>query len=1044
MNASPTHSRRRGFALLMTITLLAVIVLLLIGLAAYTRVETAVAGNTQRQAQARENALLALDVALAQLQKHAGPDRRVTATSEWVTGANPEKTHYTGVWNNEAPSDPPAWLVSGLERGATEDLTLAILPAQRVELIGARTSVTANAVVATSQEIRATGVPGAPTNAIIGRYAWWVGDDGVKAPVAIHDRALNTAIGADAGSTITYAPYNSPDARRRIRQQIGLGGGPADPTSGAAIFEPRTSTPATPAPNSTLAANAVASNQLAFFRNPAGAQIGLMPLQQNFFAWAANNAGVLANTVEGGLRRDLSLRPDLLGSAFAAWANYSAYLEDPANPLTPAIVPAYGSDPIRRRMHIRPPLVADGITFKNAPVLSFFFLQFNVRRVGGGSSATTNAIEVRARMVTQLWNPHTTAIVPEDLTLEISGLPVIRVNDSLGGVQQVDLGTLFGAPMVVQVASTDLSPGDADDQSWLPGRVYYWRTGGGAMGAWTTEFYNRDINVASANVWVVPAGVNHTGPPSNAIELWVTGPGSRLSIALKRSDGTLLSMTHSPNFADFETEHRRADSNDEYRFGFPFRFADAVDFAAGAGGGIMNVTIDPRSATLSDPLVRTLAGGDLPSAYVGNSGNASFNDPNRLLDRAMGTSGMSYNEDVPVFELPRAPLLSLGSLQHLHIDGARAFAIGNPWGNSVTLGTQTANSLFDKFYFSGFDPTVLTGLTDAALAAPFTMPMPNPLLAALPRTPAGMTATLGDILGKPTSITDVSNGFSSRLLLQRGAFNFNAVNPRAWLAMLRSTRFANGETFRYLNASTGTGTNADSESTLSPSPADAVFYRFPQSAQETYEADLPVDIDVGGLTVRSTYAASNTATGTAPNVPSSANTHLFRRGMRGLTASETVAFANDIAAKIRAKLGASGPFRSMEEFLNPLPLFAGGASGAPRSLIEAAIEDVRLNAAVPEFSSQFLTQGDVVTALAPFLFPRSDTFTIRAYGEAVNPTTNGVEGRAWCEATVQRLPEYFDKSQPEETPPAELNQMNQLYGRRFKVVAFRWLTRSDI
>ena len=52
----PRTAPRRGFALLIVVTLLAFIVVLLVGLAAYTRIETSVAGNTQRQAQAREGA----------------------------------------------------------------------------------------------------------------------------------------------------------------------------------------------------------------------------------------------------------------------------------------------------------------------------------------------------------------------------------------------------------------------------------------------------------------------------------------------------------------------------------------------------------------------------------------------------------------------------------------------------------------------------------------------------------------------------------------------------------------------------------------------------------------------------------------------------------------------------------------------------------------------------------------------------------------------------------------------------------------------------
>jgi hypothetical protein len=99
---------------------------------------------------------------------------------------------------------------------------------------------------------------------------------------------------------------------------------------------------------------------------------------------------------------------------------------------------------------------------------------------------------------------------------------------------------------------------------------------------------------------------------------------------------------------------------------------------------------------------------------------------------------------------------------------------------------------------------------------------------------------------------------------------------------------------------------------------------------------------------------------------------------------------------------------------------------------------------VPEFSSQWLTQGDLLSLLAPVLFPRSDTFRLRAYGDAVNPATGDVEGRAWCEAIVQRMPEYVDSAQPPETAPDALNAINQTCGRRFKVVEFRWLTFSDI
>ena len=127
MSARPADSAlasargpRGGFALLFVVTLLAFIVLLLVGLASYTRIETAAAGNTQRQAQARENALLALNLAVAQLQRYAGPDTRVTGTAE--ASATGSTARYTGVWpadpaddDDDNPLTPLVWLASGNE-----------------------------------------------------------------------------------------------------------------------------------------------------------------------------------------------------------------------------------------------------------------------------------------------------------------------------------------------------------------------------------------------------------------------------------------------------------------------------------------------------------------------------------------------------------------------------------------------------------------------------------------------------------------------------------------------------------------------------------------------------------------------------------------------------------------------------------------------------------------------------------------------------------------------------------------------------------------
>jgi hypothetical protein len=86
---------------------------------------------------------------------------------------------------------------------------------------------------------------------------------------------------------------------------------------------------------------------------------------------------------------------------------------------------------------------------------------------------------------------------------------------------------------------------------------------------------------------------------------------------------------------------------------------------------------------------------------------------------------------------------------------------------------------------------------------------------------------------------------------------------------------------------------------------------------------------------------------------------------------------------------------------------------------------------------------------------RDDTFRIRACGQALDSAGN-VTARAWCEATVQRVPEYIDPSNPPSVSPtnldsdgnpspnAALTAHNQRFGRRLQMVSFRWLSANEL
>ncbi len=1071
------RARRAGFALLLVVTLLAFIVVLLLGLATYTRIETSIAGNTQRQAQARENALLALNVALGQLQKHAGADTRVTATAQNF-GSIDGTRHFTGVWSSDpaataTPATPFTWLVSGNEflqpdatvgaaAGSTVPVPLAITPdapgPRTVDLVGRNSTGSAsrsNYVAAPLSDINAVGVPGAApgANTVIGRYAWWVGDQGVKAAVAV----------ADTSGTVTFAPYDTADSRGRIRQQLALGAGAAD-AAGAPLFEPRDSN------NSALVANEkiAATSQLAFLRNASNGQLGLARAQQNFHAWSPNNFSVLADTKNGGLRQDLSLAPSLLGPAFAAWTNYPAYTEklvpDPpaavgegesAVPTVPppAILPAYGDDPLRRR-HVITPHVLDmetGGSHQVGPVLTYFLITFNVRTVqtaGGNASAVANALEVRARWMVSLWNPYTSALVPEDLRIDVSRLPtsISVVNDSAtrpGPVGSFSLTdpSVFGSPLRLNLpwsaTASDGVPVE-DRQSWLPGRVYSWRsaenTGKGSSpptAGYTSDFYSQTLSHGGDGV-VRPLNLGEI-EGEDECHLEVQGSDTLgITLYVMRASGPVrLASLTSPEFvSNFSTAVQKANLSG-YQFSYVFRLAESVDTPAAPGTWLTTEGRDFRRRTLQADTYVVAENGNDPAQYGGSY--SRIRSPDRLLDRA--TDSLSYNEDVPLFELPRAPILSMGALQHFRQPGQRPFMIGNSWGaNFQVSGIRTAE-LFDRFFFSGLIDGTTPGTT-----ATGDLILPNPLLKPL-RKPDRTKVTIDDlrVLMNPPTTTDAdgnvvpttpASSTSSRFFLQGGAFNLNSTHAAAWAAVLRGVRFPTPQSFSYLSASSATGTGDDGNPSTVQS-GDAQFFRFSQSAQETYQAE-PGQAD-----------SSPSADG-----PSSANTHLFRQGMRTVSADLVAALAAKIVEFVGVKHAAEGPFRSLDDFLSSNTLFAGvdseGNAGSPRSLLEAAIADAGVNASIAEFSSQWLTQGDIMTALAPVLFPRSDTFVIRTYGEVVNPATSATEGRAWCEAIVQRVPEYLDPSQPAETAPADLNPLNTAQGRRFKVVSFRWLTRSDI
>ena len=193
-------------------------------------------------------------------------------------------------------------------------------------------------------------------------------------------------------------------------------------------------------------------------------------------------------------------------------------------------------------------------------------------------------------------------------------------------------------------------------------------------------------------------------------------------------------------------------------------------------------------------------------------------------------------------------------------------------------------------------------------------------------------------------------------------------------------------------------------------------------------------------------------------------------GFRSLTDDELDALAEEIVREVKER----APFFGLADFVNRRLVDSEHGDKGP---LEAAIDAAGINEVfdqefplenyddLPNVSFHnmsdttrmdqtlkpsstawgvpgYLTQGDVLQVVGSTLSSRSDTFMIRAYGESVD-VEGKVQARAWCEATVQRTPEPINPDaaglNPAKSDPDEID-----YGRRFRLVSFRWMSPEEV
>ena len=427
----------------------------------------------------------------------------------------------------------------------------------------------------------------------------------------------------------------------------------------------------------------------------------------------------------------------------------------------------------------------------------------------------------------------------------------------------------------------------------------------------------------------------------------------------------------------------------------------------------------------------------------------------------------------PHYELPILPLQSVAQLRHANLaDSGQLPAVDYTVGESFAhplfqpnavrapapAGSYQLydhtwfanNQLWDNYFFSTFntyDGLAFTAGTKRSLDQVVTdfFTGKGTILNSryVPYVPPGRDpATVAAELK-----TNTGYQRSGAYLMSDGSFNINSTSVEAWKALLRSL-----------------------------SHRDVAFFDPMGSASLTPQAGVVKD--AMNLVARFRRPAGDSLEN------KKGVTGLPWRGCRTLTDKQIDRLAEEIVKEVKLR----GPFISLGEFVNRRP--GTDTDLALRGALQAAIEHSGINEifndntlgrpvtndminnyglAFPQAitgwnavaAPGYITQGDLLTAVGPYVSARSDTFRVRAYGD-VRDTTGHVVSRAWCEAVVQRTPDYVLADETEDGNAANGNAaweaqvkdngednpacaaVNKAFGRRFRIVNFRWLTPDEV
>ncbi|WP_269542613.1 hypothetical protein [Cerasicoccus fimbriatus] len=1166
------RQKTEGFALIVAISLMAFILMLILSLTTLVRIELNSGVHAKEQLQAQQNALLGLHMALGNLQKYAGDDQRVSAAAAIDDQVPLENGNWTVVYDSRSPNaaDSPVFLVSGFP-GQVDAARKYQTP---VDGDGRSTSKTdvllvGSGSVDVSKDIDNNGKPDdvvvVPKVLIddaedrtVGRYAWWVGDEGIKARINLPE--------PEAPSTDTPAKWQAMAAGQvaDLRMIDGMQDIPVNDSRLPFVSE--------------------LSDLALLDSNVANVSPGY------FHSLTGYSSGLFTNVRDGGFKKDLSLAfemddAEFNSSAFFAgqenipyadhqaayvfsvegddyvvhgptWhllrnyyrqykdLNFSSlglpsigsrgYLPLPTNyssdKSTSSLLNlgySYTEDPLGKDTEeavIGTPLLRATDAALSPIVTNVQYLySIRVRPVDSAldvlpaGSDHTHAVDVIWDPVVTLWNPY-------NVSLEFLGIKVrmatgkytyplqfaFHTKDPVE-IRGLGTGTDFDKVRLEHLTDSSVSNwftgqgqsfiiGNGGDVDTLaPGelRVYslgnsspvmyseidYGNTGsdsGNEHGIEALEGWNYQGGVA------IPTGI--TGKMDQEFSLrimdlyWMSVSGYLITDWDKRWNSS-KSDSSQPRLWSYKFYDKLVPSSWEPQDwvdapigGGKFLFADIgtkrpfarfdcylmpnsdVDALAMPGH------VNPRGQTSAFPFPKR-------RVHTGNaSGWKRELEPLSALPGAVaigpdnhgywGPDNASGESFVTLYEVPTAPLSSIGQLMHANV-GLRGGDAMHPVGNSFASPMIARDSLmgavehdrgdngtfydvyypdysyllnrelWDGYFFSTlcdqevdvFDeeksleeqlPGLLSG-TETLL---------NPQVRLHTNDGEGLNQIQARLLDNDGKLRADAYDWSAANLMNDGAFNVNSTSVDAWAVVLGGLR-------------------------------DSVIH-YLDGPEVTLSTDDEAGAPFGKFTL-----------------PNGSSLDAWR-GFSRLSDAQIRALAGNIVEQVKAR----GPFLSLGDFVNrSLATDETGLAGP----LQAAIWATELDAedpvnTHPDFSVEsgintrldyldwtnletsdgnmqklangmpgYLTQGDLLLALGSMLTVRSDTFRIRAYGESLDISMNTL-AEAWLEVIVQRVPGAVE---PSGSDPTQLDYFKPQrpgdgYGRRYKIISLRWLSSDEV